>query len=725
MYKIATLYKPFFILFLLLIIGINSSIFAQVKISFKNNVLLLENSVFQRKINLDSNGKLTTISYKLLKDNEEFIQNNKNFNKKDSDKFTVSTSDEFSFLLNDKKHTGLSGWDYNSHKYIKDGIKLFLKSKTSNFNIAITYLVYPNLPMVRKKIEIFNTYNKELKIESLDVERLKIAGGGVGTASWIMNDYGRQKHLGQFIGNCYDPVVVVHNHKERKGIFLGNEAPGVMKRTSVFLQQSLLTVGLTHIEQNFGFRKWIKPNTSWESTWVFSGIYNNTDDPSKILNTSVNDYVRKHLGARIFQVKEMPTFVYNTWAPFKHNINEKMMYSLIDAAAECGVQEFIIDDGWQDSYGDWGVNKEKFPNGLKPIFDYIKSKGMKPGVWISLCSAETKSEVYKNHPEWTVKKANGDDINLHTDKEQLYGWESKSMCLTTGWRDYIKNVILKMVNEYGLEYIKGDFAAVTGAYTSDKTRSGCHAKNHNHKDRNESMLEMYQGTWQLFDELHEAAPNLFIDCTFETMGALHLIDLAMCKHADGNWLSNFVDTAPLGSLKVRKLAWSRTPTIPAASMVIGNQGLDDPNFMFSMKSLAGALPIVLGDPRNLTSEKRKEIKEMASWLKEMQNSHNFMTYRQDLPGFGEPQDGFWDGFQRINTATKSGGIIGVFKQKSFQKEMWVTVNYLDPKATYKVTLAPNKKKVFKGIGEELHTKGFKVKFKEHFQGELYEVQKEK
>jgi alpha-galactosidase len=295
--------------------------------------------------------------------------------------------------------------------------------------------------------------------------------------------------------------------------------------------------------------------------------------------------------------------------------------------------------------------------------------------------------------------------------------------MTTNWKDYIRDVILSMVDEYGLEYIKGDFAAVTGAYTSDKTRSGCHAKDHNHKDRNESMLEMYQATWQLFDELHEAAPNLFIDCTFETMGELHLIDFDMCKHADGNWLSNYLDHSPLGGLQVRKLAWSRAPIIPAASMVIGNQGLDDPNFMYSMKSLSGTLPIVLGDPRELSKEQRKEIREMAGWLKEMQNQHNFMRYRQDLPGFGEPQQGFWDGFQRINTDTQSGGIVGVFKQESYKDEMWVTVDYLNPEAEFEVSLAPNGKTIFEGTGEQLRTKGFKVEFNEFFQGELYEVKR--
>ena len=70
--------------------------------------------------------------------------------------------------------------------------------------------------------------------------------------------------------------------------------------------------------------------------------------------------------------------------------------------------------------------------------------------------------------------------------------------------------------------------------------SGCYATDHpGHKDHNESLYTNYEQVWRLFDELHAAKPNLFIDCTFETMGGLQLIDYAMVKHAEGNWLSNF------------------------------------------------------------------------------------------------------------------------------------------------------------------------------------------
>jgi alpha-galactosidase len=117
---------------------------------------------------------------------------------------------------------------------------------------------------------------------------------------------------------------------------------------------------------------------------------------------------------------------------------------------------------------------------------------------------EPESRVFNEHPEWLVRKADGSPINLHADNDRMFGWESYSMCMTTDWYDHIKGVILKLAKEHGLEYIKGDFAAVTGAYTTDKTRSGCHAVHHSlHTDRNESLLEIYRRTWQLFDELHE------------------------------------------------------------------------------------------------------------------------------------------------------------------------------------------------------------------------------
>ena len=51
--------------------------------------------------------------------------------------------------------------------------------------------------------------------------------------------------------------------------------------------------------------------------------------------------------------------------------------------------------------GDAGVDKEKFPHGLKYYTDEIKKLGLRPAVWIGVF-CPVKSEIYKERPEWFI-----------------------------------------------------------------------------------------------------------------------------------------------------------------------------------------------------------------------------------------------------------------------------------------------------------------------------------
>ena len=162
---------------------------------------------------------------------------------------------------------------------------------------------------------------------------------------------------------------------------------------------------------------------------------------------------------------------------------------------------------------------------------------MKPGLWVSVGSASPESKVYSAHPEWFARDKNGKYANLHTEDDSGV----RSACYSTGWKDYIKGILVKLAVDYGLEYLKLDFSVVTSAYIFDTEKSGCYATDHSgHKDHNESMYVNYEQMWKLFDELHAVKPNLFIDCTFEAMGGLQLIDYAMLKHAEGKLALQFL-----------------------------------------------------------------------------------------------------------------------------------------------------------------------------------------
>ena len=686
--------------------------------------VMIDNGAISRIIILE-NGKVTTRSLRLAGYPYNFVS----IEKEEPGNYEPVTGynsghgpdpEEFSFKANDRLVNGKTGWKTVEVKKINDGKGsgyALVLSGTAQSNkdllIEIDYLAYPNLPVIRKKIIFENRGKADLKIDNIDTESLTLAWDN--THNVVYKDYARYKHLGPYTGDWNDPAVILHHMNMNRGILLGNEAPGVIKRTTSYLDGRTFTIGLTHLEQDFPSRVWLSAGEKWESPWSFIALYNDTN-PRAVVDGPVSEFVRNHMGIRLAQIPVKPTFVYNTWKPFRSKIDDKLIRELADAAASCGVQEFVIDDGWQTNNGDWEIDYKKFPGGLKPVFDYIKSKGMKPGLWISMGAASVNSKVYKAHPEWFVKDQNQEPQNLHSNDKN-----SKTGCFTTGWKDYIKDKILGLVKEHGLEYVKLDLAIAASAYMFDKSVSGCYANNHSHRDREESYLEIYRAAWQLFDELHSEAPNLFIDCTFETMGTLQLIDYDMCKHAEGDWLSNFEAPAPDGSLRVRQMAWWRSPVIPAAALVIGNQSMDDEMALFSFKSLCGSLPIMLGDPRGLSPSRQKEFRDYSGWLQEMQLKHNVMLYRQDLKGFGEPFSGQWDGFQRINTDSGSGGIVGVFRQDAAEDQRTVTIRFLDPVKIYSVKEAVTGNVISTATGVEMSSKGFIVRMENKVDAKLYEV----
>jgi len=671
--------------------------------------LILCNGLVRRTIQLPSlRGNFLTVFYKPMAGNYDPISD---------------TCSDFQFEVDDIIYSGRSKWKLADIKVITDnhngsGASVTIKSQDKKVELTLKFLMYPNSPAIRKSLVVKNLTDKSVRLESVDVEKFEVPEYYPVTYSWVYTDYGRRRHIGPYDGNKQDALIIIHDMNREQGMVLGNEATGVMKHTSAFYETQDICLGLTHKNSLFPFRKWIDKGQRFETPQVFTMVYNHQKTPDEILNVAIPDFVRKYMGIRLSELKDKPTFVYNTWEPFYKNINEKLVMELAKAAADAGMKEFVIDDGWQDSYGDWGIDMKKFPNGLKPVFDYIKSLGMKPGLWVSIGSASPDSKVYKSHPDWFVIDKNGKPTSLHAPHDT----EKFTACFGTGWYDYIKSILLKLSVDYGLEYFKLDFALVTSAYTYDHTQSGCYSANHpGHKDHNESLYTNYERLWQLFDELHTAKPELFIDCTFETMGGTQLIDYALLKHAEGDWLSNFEGAVgEKTDIRIRNMAWWRSPAISSTSLVIGNPQMQDKDWEMHIKSIAGALPIMLGDPRKLSETDLKKYRGYSDWLHQMESKYSIMSYRQDLPGYGEPMEGMWDGFQRINTESKNGGIIGIFRHGALETKRLVSVNYLDPEKTYDVkTISGNV--VCTVTGKDLCKKGFSVNLEGLYSGELYEI----
>ncbi len=212
--------------------------------------LVLNNGVVQRVIKLPSaDSTFLTLSYKPLTGDFKYFP----------DKNT-----DFQFEVNGATYSGKSKWSLvkvqtAGDDFQGDGAAVTLLSSDRKIELILKFLLYPDLPVIRKSLVVKNLSREEVALESVDIEKFEITDYWATTFSWIYSDYGRRKSIGPYEGNMQDALIIVHNMDWEAGIVIGNEASGVLKRTSFLWDEADITTGLTHKDARFPFRKWIKP----------------------------------------------------------------------------------------------------------------------------------------------------------------------------------------------------------------------------------------------------------------------------------------------------------------------------------------------------------------------------------------------------------------------------------------------------------------------------------
>jgi alpha-galactosidase len=85
------------------------------------------------------------------------------------------------------------------------------------------------------------------------------------------------------------------------------------------------------------------------------------------------------------------------------NYNEANLKHAVDVAADIGAEMILLDAGWYDVEGDWTASPTRFPNGIEPLRQYARSKGLLFGLQTECEGGRRKwpdSLVYHEHPDW-------------------------------------------------------------------------------------------------------------------------------------------------------------------------------------------------------------------------------------------------------------------------------------------------------------------------------------
>lgn len=217
-------------------------------------------------------------------------------------------------------------------------------------------------------------------------------------------------------------------------------------------------------------------------------LFQNGGDPLIPLETYA-DAIAQHY--KIALPKEVP-ISWNSWGTkYSHEIDEKIIVDNMKAAHDklfaYGLNYFVVDDGWQKAYGDWFEN-DKFPHGLKFIFDEAKKLGFKTGMWESDFVADTNSQLAKEHPDWLLKK---DSLG-----KQLVSPDKAPLDLTNPEvQQHLRERIRRYTKEWGAQWLKDDFNyyLLGGKGFYDKTKT---------------KLEAFREGWKIIRD--EAGKDVFV-----------------------------------------------------------------------------------------------------------------------------------------------------------------------------------------------------------------------
>ncbi|MDD6210628.1 MAG: alpha-galactosidase [Bacteroidales bacterium] len=625
-----------------------------------NRRFILENNFVKRIISVYDSG-ISSTSYIIKENNYEM---------------TREASKEFSFCLNNRLFCGNKDFIFSDYQiWEEDGkSRLSIVLNNPDCKVHVLYEIYDSHPVIRKNVTITNLSSYTCTLSDLFWEQLTMDPLG---GKDLKGYFGSYLFTTPYAGGKHDPAVLLNGDKA--SILLGNEAPGILKYTGLYTTgQNELTIGMNQRNSDYPFVYTLNANSSFQSPSGF--ILSTINKPDFIsFDYDLADFVREQLPVRLYQKKESPRFLYNTWMPFKYSINDTLLYQLADDVSDTGADYFAIDDGWQTYYGDWDVDLKKFPQGLKPVFDYIRSKGMKPGIWFAPTSLDARCKVYKDFSDCTVTDKNGEPSNLHG---WLNNYPAYTMDITNPkWYNYVLSKLKSLIVDNGIEYVKIDLSVVKSAYVTQPERSGSYKITENSSGREAYLYKGYEQLAKLSSDLYTIFPDLIIDYTYELWGDHHAIDYFLIQHADLDWISNFNAYSSKGMQEVRNLCRQRGRVIPSSSMLVGNMCFDAPESLTAFISGFGSTPLMLGDARQLSKKQKESFKFYAEWFKKMQNLYNIMEYYQTGGLFNDVNEGSWDGFARFNTSL-SGGILCFFRNHSVEPYRITRVPFIDPSKEY-------------------------------------------
>jgi alpha-galactosidase len=108
--------------------------------------------------------------------------------------------------------------------------------------------------------------------------------------------------------------------------------------------------------------------------------------------------------------------------------------------------------------GDWLETGKSFGGDIKAVLRGIRERGFEPAIWLAPFVASPQSKLFRDHPEWFIKDADGKP--LRSDKVGFGGWRLGPWYALDGThpeaQKFLETTFRVMREEWGCTYFKLD-----------------------------------------------------------------------------------------------------------------------------------------------------------------------------------------------------------------------------------------------------------------------------
>lgn len=244
------------------------------------------------------------------------------------------------------------------------------------------------------------------------------------------------------------------------------------------------------------------------------------------MSRNFHDHIREHVCDSRYKSRR-PMLV-NTWEGTYFAIDEGKLLDYAASAKQCGIDMLVMDDGWfgvrnddRSGLGDWYVNRDKFPGGLKSFVDKVNAIGLKFGIWIEPEMVNPDSELYRAHPDWALH------VNGRARRE---GRNQLVLDMTRAdVVDYLFNRFKEIFSSCNVEYVKWDMNRGLSEAAS-AGRAACEQKTIYH--------DYVLGVYKLYGLLQAEFPDIYFENCSSGGGRF---DMGMLYYSPQIWTSDNTD----------------------------------------------------------------------------------------------------------------------------------------------------------------------------------------